>query len=105
MLATNVGSVGVNDAPDKPVCAVAERDKYIVSELKRLQGIAERQEMFIKELVSRLSPVTVNEHSDEEKSPLPASFGVPLADDMAIVARRLETTNEILEDLLSRLEI
>ncbi len=94
-------TVGLPDAPT----SVAERDKYVVAELKRLRGIADRQDMFINELVSRLSPVTLAEHTDENTIKDYPSNGVPLADDMAAVARDLERTNETFEDLLSRLEI
>ncbi len=105
MFTTKVGSVGINDAPDAPVSAVAERDKHIVSELKRLQGIAERQEMFRKELISRLASVSREQTPIACEDKAMPSIGVPLADDLAEVARQLDETNEILEDILNHLEI
>ena len=85
--------------------AVKERDKYVISELRRLQGIAEKQEMFGKELLSRLSPVILTEQIDANAPTDHPSLGVPLADDLAGIARQFEKMNEIFEDILNRLEI
>ena len=82
-----------------------ERERQIVIELKKLEVIAERQEVFRKELISRLAPVTREQKPVEDVKVDMPSTSVPLADDLAVVAKQLDETNEVLEDILNRLEI
>ena len=84
---------------------IVDRERLIVIELKKLQGIAEKQERFRKELTSRLVPVARAQQSTASEDAGMPSTGVPLADDLAVVARQLDKTNETLEDILERLEI
>ena len=82
-----------------------ERERQIVIELKKLEVIAERQEVFRKELISRLAPVTREQKPVEDVKVDMPSTSVPLADDLAVVAKQLDETNEVLEDILNRLEM
>jgi hypothetical protein len=87
-----------------PECS-ADRQRYVISEVKRLQGIADQQETLRKELVSRLSTVTSPEPPSTEADQPSESTGVPLADELSVVSRTFEVTNAILENILGRLEI
>ena len=90
----------------KSECEVAERDKYVNAQVSRLREATERQEMFRNELESRLTPVIQGGTPEtSEKSPPEEGTGVPLAEELAAIARRLEQTNNFFEDILNRLEI
>ena len=87
-----------------PVLATAERDKYIPSEVKAIQAQVERLEGNKNQPVSVLAPITTPDPVDGEGTTQP-STGVPLADDLNLVAGDLTRINQTLEDLLSRVEI
>ena len=83
---------------------VKEREKYIYMELKKLQGLADRQESLRSDLVTRLKPVSRSDPGREDKN-IAESYGVPLADELAAVTIRFSATNDVLEDILNQLEI
>ncbi len=90
---------------EQPADKMQEREKHVVSELKTVQAQAERLETVKNELISRLAPITLAEDKAQEGSvPVPMT-GVPLADDLAVVALDIRLINEALEDLLGQLEI
>ena len=99
MVTTNVG------LPDGPECKAAERDKYVNAQVSRLDKAAERQVMFRGELESRLTPVIQGSTPETSGMNPEEGTGVPLAEELAAIARRLELTNNFFEDILNRLEI
>jgi len=89
---------------NQPVSAVAERDKLVVAELNRFHGAVARQVTIRNELVARLIPVTTSE-PPQVSAKSKTETGVPLADEIAEIVESIINTNDILDELLSRLEI
>ena len=84
---------------------IVEREKYVNSELMRIEKMAAQQIELRDELLVRLERVLLDDDTSQLEPNPETSIGVPIADDLALIARHFEKTNMIIEDILNRLEI
>lgn len=87
-----------------PETSAGQKEAYIPSAIKHLKRSIDTQAKYRDNLLAKLTPV-MNRDAAALAEPSQEATGIPLADDILTVAKQIDTTNSILEDILNRLEI